>query len=72
MIAFAIILRPMWSSATDAYAKRDFNWIKNALKKNLLIWKILAFVTLIMILVSHYAYKIWIGNQIQIPFIVSL
>ena len=48
--------------------KDDFNWIKNALKKNLLVWKFLAFVTIIMILVSHYVYKIWIGNEIQIPF----
>ena len=72
MIAFAIILRPMWSSATDAYTKGDFNWIKNAFKKNLLVWKMLAFVTLIMILVSHYVYRIWIGNEIQIPFVVTL
>ena len=33
MIIFAIILRPMWSSVTDAYTKDDFNWIKKAFKK---------------------------------------
>ena len=72
MIAFAIILRPIWSSATDAYTKDDFNWIKNAFKKNLLVWKMLAFVTFLMILCSHYVVSIWIGNQIQIPFVLTL
>jgi O-antigen/teichoic acid export membrane protein len=72
MIAFAIILRPIWSSATDAYTKKDFNWIKNAFKKNYFIWKLLVLITLIMILVSPYVYKIWVGNEIQIPFRLTL
>ena len=72
MIGFAIILRPIWSSTTDAFTKGDFKWIKNVLKKNLMVWKILAFFTLIMILISNYVYRIWIGNEIQIPSILTL
>lgn len=31
-MAFMIIMTPFWSAATDAYARKDYQWIKGILK----------------------------------------
>ena len=30
---FTIFLEPFWSASTEAYFKKDIQWIKNAIKK---------------------------------------
>ena len=52
----------------DAYTRGDIGWIKKSIKKNLFIWKTFAVITIIMIFASHYVYKFWIGNAVNIPF----
>lgn len=66
-----LLLAPIWSAATDASAKDDYIWIKKCVSK---IWKLLfieALFVLLMISLSSLAYKIWIGNQVHIPLIMS-
>lgn len=71
-MAFVIIVSPMWSAFTDAYAKKDFNWMKNVVRKfeNMLIY-LMAFCVL-MLALSSMAYKIWLGNEIHIGFVLSV
>lgn len=37
-VGFAIITSPFWSAFTDAYAKKDFEWIKKSVKRLRDIW----------------------------------
>lgn len=67
-----IILSPFWSAYTEAWIKRDINWIKNSLKKLKLVWIFLSVITLIMLLFSNFIYKLWVGKEIIVPFTVSL
>ena len=69
---FMIILSPFWSAYTDAYAKKDFIWIKNIIKSSLKIWYIILFIIVIMLALSNWIYEFWIGNVIQISFSLSL
>lgn len=70
-MAFTIITAPMWSAYTEAYIKKDFAWIRQATKKVYKFWG-LAFVGLIvMLLVSNYAYQLWIGDSVSVPFLLS-
>lgn len=62
-----LILAPMWSATTDAYAKGDITWIKRTMDS---VRKILLLATLglfIMVIISKYVYYIWIGSMIKIP-----
>jgi len=65
---FTILLTPYWSSITDAYAKGELNWIRNAmrnlLKFTLAIWAII----ILLVAVAPWAYQIWIGEKVIIPF----
>lgn len=62
---FAIIATPFWSAATDAYAKRDFSWIKAILKKLKYIEHTLILIGIMLILFSDYAYELWLSSSIK-------
>ncbi|WP_165157738.1 lipopolysaccharide biosynthesis protein [Parabacteroides sp. ZJ-118] len=67
-----LILAPMWSATTDAYAKGDMSWIKRTMDN---VKKILIFASaglILMVVISEYVYQIWIGTEVHIPIIMSL
>ena len=55
-MGFSIIITPFWSAFTEAYAKNDFGWIKNTIKKLIKIWSMVVFVVIIMLLLSGKIY----------------
>jgi O-antigen/teichoic acid export membrane protein len=69
---FTIIITPFWSSFTDAYIKRDVRWMKSTTQKLKLLFFGLAALGIVMLLLSGWIYKIWIGTSVSIPFSVSL
>jgi len=71
-MGFAIITTPFWSAYTDAYHKHDYLWIKRITKKLTLFWVLLVFVVVIMVFCSDFFYKMWVGDKIKIPFMLSL
>ncbi|WP_233555750.1 lipopolysaccharide biosynthesis protein [Bacteroides sp. AM10-21B] len=69
---FTIIINPIWSAITDAYVNKDLIWIRKAMKKLVLIWLGGIVLTMIMVLMSTNVYKVWIGEDIHIPFVLSV
>lgn len=65
-IAYTIIVTPFWSSFTESYANRDFEWIKESIRNIQKIWFCVPFILFIMILVSHQFYFLWVGDQVVI------
>ncbi|NEW83316.1 MAG: oligosaccharide flippase family protein [Mariniphaga sp.] len=66
-----IVMMPFWSAITEAWIKSDINWIQNAIKKIITLWMLFMILALIMVFCSKNIYKLWIGHEIEIPFIVS-
>lgn len=67
-----LILAPMWSATTDAYARGDMSWIKRCISK---FNKLLIFITIglvIMVTLSNFIYRIWIGDEVKIPLSMSI
>lgn len=71
-MGFAIITTPFWSAYTDAYHKNDFDWIKRITKKLTMLWIGLFILAILMVLFSGLFYKVWIGNKIEIPIVLSI
>ena len=71
-LVFNVALAPFWSAFTEAYVKQEFDWIKNSVKKLVLIWALLSTIAVIMIFASNFIYKIWVGPEIQVPFMLSV
>jgi len=68
---FTIIIIPYWSAFTEAYVKQDIQWIKTTIKNLLTVWVILVAVGFIMLLLSKPFYLFWVGDKIEIPFLLS-
>jgi O-antigen/teichoic acid export membrane protein len=71
-MVFGIILMPFWSAITDAYTRQEFHWIKQAMKKLFYLGLLFSLGVTIMLLISPFAYKIWLGDAIHIPFKLSV
>ena len=69
---FTIILGPLWPAYTDAYAKKDFEWMKNIYRKMKNIYFLLVAGVCLMVCISPFIYYIWINNSNLIPWIMTI
>lgn len=67
-----IIIAPMWSATTDAYTRGDMQWIKKTHYSLLKLIGAVIVILLLMVLISPVVYKVWIGNKVKIPIILSV
>lgn len=72
VMAYTIILAPLWPAFTDAYTKKDFSWMNNTYKKMLKVYSLLVLIIGIMVVASPLLYKMWVGDKVSIPFILTL
>jgi O-antigen/teichoic acid export membrane protein len=70
-MVFGIIMVPFWSAYTEAYVKRDFDWIKSTMKKLKGAWVLLTAASIVMLFFSNIVYRLWVGDEIKVPFLLS-
>ena len=71
-VAYMIIINPLWAAITDAYAKKEYGWIKHNINKMVRLWAICPIVILLMVLISPLVFKVWVGEEVLIPYSLSL
>lgn len=62
-----IVITPIWSAITKAYAEYDIDWIEKTLKKLNVFWLFIVIGTLILYCFYPYLLKNWMGTAIVIP-----
>lgn len=72
VIAYTIVLSPMWNAYTDAYVKGDMSWISNTFKRALNLWGLSVVGGIFMLVLSNLFYYLWVGETVSVPFSVSL
>jgi O-antigen/teichoic acid export membrane protein len=71
-MVFAIFLIPFWSAVTEAFEKKEIDWIKSAVNKYLKIWGLFFVLGLLMLFLSNFIYDLWIGKgKVLIPVGIS-
>ncbi len=70
-IIFHMLMFPLTSAYTEAFAIKDIAWIKGTYQKFLKIYFYLILLAIAMLLISNYAYSFWIGSEINISIIIS-
>lgn len=72
MMVYTIITGPLWPAYTDAYARGDFDWMKNVRKKmQRVLFCSIAFCCFITLL-SPLIYRIWLGDEVDVPFVMTM
>jgi O-antigen/teichoic acid export membrane protein len=71
-MAFSIIMMPFWSASTEAWIRKDIFWIKNAIKKLVIIWLLFGIATLIMLFSANFIYRMWVGKELKVPISISV
>jgi len=72
VLAFTLILAPVWSSYTKAFAKHDLEWIKKIHRRLLSLWMLASLGLCIFLIVSPWFFERWIGRLISIPIIIHV
>ncbi len=70
-MVWTIITTPLWAAVADAFARRDFLWIKNAQRKYQRLFLIFVLGGLLMLCCSSYVYDLWVGSDIIITHLLS-
>jgi len=68
MVAFSVICMPFWNATTDAFERGDMAWIRRANQKMNWMTAGIAFLLIIMVVISPWIYDIWIGQSCHVPF----
>lgn len=72
-LTMGIALTPLWSAVTDAYARRDIDWIVRSVVKYQWAAVVIVAFGAVMLLLSDQAYSLWLGgNRVHISFSMSL
>lgn len=71
LMFFMVIVTPFWSAITEAYIKKEYTWIKKSINKLVQIWTFVVIVIILMLTISQWVYKLWIGDKVYIPFFLS-
>lgn len=69
---FGITMTPFWSAFTEAWVKKDFDWIRNTMRKLNILWGIMLIVTLFMLLFSNLFFRLWVGKEVTVPIAISI
>ena len=72
MMVYTIITAPLWPAYTDAYARGDYQWMKNMRKKMERVLALSIVGCLALIILSEPIYRIWVGDSIDVPFMMTL
>lgn len=71
-MAFVIIITPYWSAATEAFTKHEFEWIRQSVRRMLLLWLVFGIGGTLMLLLSGLAYRLWVGLSISLSLSIAL
>ena len=71
-MAFAILMNPLWSAYTQAYTLNDISWIRNITRKLVKIWMLVLLLVVMMVLISGPFYKLWVGDKVEIPLVLTV
>jgi O-antigen/teichoic acid export membrane protein len=68
---FTIIVAPYWSTFTEAYFKKDYDWIKKSMKNLKRFVIVFCLFSFVLLLISNLLFELWVGKKVEISFGLS-
>lgn len=63
-----VLITPIWSAFTDAYVKKDYDWMNMAYTKMKMLFYAFAALLVVMLIASDWIISFWIRETMNIPF----
>ncbi len=70
-MVWGILTTPIWAAVTDAVTKKDYEWIRNIIKKFSKLSLLFSVIAVFLLIISEPVYSIWLGDKVEIPFWLS-
>lgn len=61
-----LALAPLWPAYTDAYHRGDYAWVKNAYKKQLIVFAVILFAIATLVMLGPLVVRLWIGEGFEV------
>lgn len=71
-MVYTIVITPYWSSFTEAYANKDYEWIKKSVRTIQKMWYLIPIGLVAMVLLADWFYLIWVGDEVVVPIELSI
>jgi len=71
LMTFTIIITPVWSACSEAFAVGDFAWIKAAVNRLRPVLLFFISLAVVLLLSAKNVYDFWVGKDIGISFLLS-
>lgn len=73
IIVFSIIAAPYWSAFTDAWAKKDYQWINKSIKRLRETWLFTSFIVVpVFFVLAKFIFKLWLPHDLVIASSLSI
>lgn len=66
-VACQVVIMPFWNASTDAYARGDIQWIRQASHRLNLMLVGVAVIFCVMVACAPVVYHFWIGDEVVVP-----
>ena len=66
------MITPVWAAVTDAIARGELDWVRNMVRKYMLLYLVFFAGSLFMLALSSPLYRLWVGDSVDVPHEVSL
>jgi O-antigen/teichoic acid export membrane protein len=71
VMIFGLVCNPIMPLVTHAFVKKDNVWLKSTLKRLCYLSLLFSAGVVLMVFLSGWIYKLWLGNKVIIPFELS-
>ena len=66
-IIHGIICSPLWNAYTEAYVRHDFSWLRQVMRKMLLLMLPIGIMSFILVIETDWIIRFWIRKDVFIP-----
>jgi len=64
LMIFTIVIAPFWSAFTEAWVKKDIEWIRKTVRILLLIWFVMFALNILMLIFGNAFFRLWLGKKV--------
>ena len=71
LLAYTIIITPLWSAYTEAWKKGNKEWIVKTMERIKKVFLIIVILCSLVVVFTPFIFRIWIGEKADVPIIMA-